>query len=193
MSVSMKKEVIFDLDDVLCHLNEGLEQAFLKETGIFIPSEQWHTYNCFDLFGLNYEEFINMMNKHQLIKDPRPDETAIQVLNELKQEGHNIHIITSRANQNNAENFTYQWLKKHGVNYDTLSLTGVEKTKNDVIEEIGGAFAMIDDFQGNLVSAEKTGLIQNLVLRVKPWNHCSRDKFHTVNCVSEFKTIFNEG
>lgn len=182
--------VVFDLDDVLCHLAPTFEKALREDTGITMHHTSWNTFDLPSIYGITYEEFLATMNKHAIIRNPKPDLVAIQTLNEIKSMGHKIHIITSRSNQNRAREYTLNWLNKHGVNFDELHLSGPQKSKNDFLKEIGDVYLMIDDHHENLNKAQAESLVTNLVLREQSWNHCSREKFQTVSCVSELHTFF---
>lgn len=75
-------------------------------------------------------------NLAQLLKDVKPKENSIEIINKLKSEGHNIIIITARWNEDycNSEKLSKEWLNKHKIPYDKI-YTGMDSKKEIAIKE----------------------------------------------------------
>lgn len=81
-------------------------------------------------------EFFWRENLADLLKNVKPKESAIEIINRLKQEGHNIIIITARWNKDycDSEEISKEWLKKYNISYDKI-YTGADSKKEIAINE----------------------------------------------------------
>ena len=122
-----------------------------------------HTeYNTLDMFGWGKEIDTNFWKKifeHYCTKGlVRP--FAAEVLEKLKQEGHEIYIVTARCPEEDAteknikksNNMLKKWLKRNKIKYDKLIFTGCDKLGHCIDNKID---IMIEDCPGNLKQLSK--------------------------------------
>ena len=88
-------------------------------------------------------------------------ENASKVISHLKEDGHEIVIITARSEREffvdgkkkSSYDITKDWLNKNGICYDKLILTQEEKSKHCKLHEID---VMIEDSPANIDEISKT-------------------------------------
>lgn len=109
-------------------------------------------------------------------KSARPYQEALRVLPHLAKQ-HDIVIVTAR-DSDILEEFTHQWLNEHlegsyrEVHFTgQYNLSGKNRTKKDVLLEIGAAY-LIDDSLSNCIEATEAGAV-GLLFGDYPWNASS--------------------
>lgn len=122
-----------------------------------------HTkYNTIDMFGWGNEKdhiFWKTIYDYYCINSPIRT-FAAEILSKLKQEGHEIYIITARhpeeepteKNIKKSNKMLIKWLKKNKVKYDKLIFTGSDKLGHCIDNEID---IMIEDCPKNLRQISK--------------------------------------
>lgn len=134
----------FDIDDTLINLREHAFHIYNKKLKQTVPIEVFHEIKIVeihDAFGLTTEQGSNMWNNsleeiYFTTCPPYPD--AIEILQELSEQGHEIYYITARP-------------KIHG-----------ERTKQWMIEQ--GFPVQEDRFFCGMKDEEKVTIIQSLQL-----------------------------
>jgi len=110
---------------------------------------------------------------------------ARSVVNELKREGHEIYIVTSRVSQSNYA--TERWLNKNNIKYNKFYNTnGIKKSliKTDLL---------IDDYPGNI--SDFVSRRRYAILFLQPWNNGHRclesDRVFSAHEWTQIPTIIN--
>ena len=152
----------FDIDDTLARFSFKLlqlGQAFdsdfpFAKRGIVDKSK----YITKGLFAWTEVE-RNRFEKEAIFKaipQLRPDETGLELLKILKDEGHEIFLITARTfDKYSTKKQTLRWLKENNVIYDKLIL-GVQDKERAIKDNKIDVF--IDDRKVVCEQAEKTGV-----------------------------------
>ena len=115
---------ISNFDDVL--LEEYIKQdKKLRNTGIINEEPYYISEGMFDWSKEENDNFYNN-NIQRIAMSLKPLNHAKEVIEQLKKDGNEIYIITSRDNGEyvNPEEMTREWLKKYDIVYDKLILTG---------------------------------------------------------------------
>ena len=128
---------------------------------------------CYDhhyienVLDLSDEEMDLFWKKYlvELLGTVKPKENAIEVINKLKDEGHNIVIITARWNSDycNSEKLSREWFEKYNMKYDKL-FVDLESKKQTAIDEKIDLF--IDDSIRNCREVSEAG-IKSLLFKSK--------------------------
>lgn len=152
-----------DLDGCLVDFITDARKActeFYETSEQFIPEP-----NCWEFpvkqWGLSYEDFWDAIRYgvHNLLvwHDSPPVQGGLECLNSLREDGHTLHICTSRPG---FEEVTFQWLKRFEVPYDSVTISD-DKTVVDVD-------MFIDDSPHNLEALVNNGT--DTIRFVQPWN-----------------------
>jgi len=112
----------FDIDYTLT-IDDGYYKTFIEN---YIKENNLdykyiiQTKEIKDMFDWSLEESKSFWRKERgnLIKEIPPNNKVIELLNEYKENGNNIYIITGRPTE--YRDITIQWLEKNNVNYDEL-------------------------------------------------------------------------
>ncbi|MFD2628654.1 5' nucleotidase, NT5C type [Oceanobacillus kapialis] len=108
----------FDIDDTLLNLREHAFHLYNQELKKQVPLESFHSLNRVEIhepFGLNDQEGKTMWEQsieaiYYTDCPAFPD--AVEVLNKLKEMGHQIFYITARPMEHGER--TKEWMKKKG-------------------------------------------------------------------------------
>lgn len=153
-----------DIDGVLTDL-----ERFLLDYGseFYIKNTERHlecpnVYGSKKIYNANDEEDLNfwerMATKYN--GDETPRRFAVEVLNLLKSEGHEIYLITSRLSDLSyckltvpeMEELTFGWLRKYQIPYDKIVFAAKSKVKDLKDNKID---IMIEDHPRNVVELSK--------------------------------------
>ena len=122
-----------DIDNVISNFDEVLLEEYLKHdkelrnTGI-INEEIYMTKGMFD-WSEEEERKFYLDNIESIAKSLNTKDGAKKYIDKLKQDGHNIFIITGRDNgeYTNPVEMTKKWLNENQIYYDKLILTNAYK------------------------------------------------------------------
>ncbi len=118
-----------DIDDTITNSWDYLMPTFSKHFNISIDENTLPYYGAVrDI--VPFEEFSKFMNENEqeLSKIPLK-ENVVEVLNKLKQEGHQIIFITARGKTyNNPYQFTKDYLDKYNIPYDKIVIDSWDKS-----------------------------------------------------------------
>lgn len=168
--------IAVDIDDVLCHFVETFAKYHNRLYGTTIVKDNFKSYEFHDAIGISVDVLIPRLHDFFNSKDfleIKPIDEAVEVIEEASNNGHEIHIITSRPSSMMLDH-THNWLNLHFPNvklasviFTRESLNGSIWSKADAAKKIK-ADIMIED---NIKYAEtfigsgiKTFLIN------QPWN-----------------------
>ena len=91
-----------------------------------------------NMFKLSDEEsdLFWKLNLEKILSSVEPKEKSIEKINKLKEDGHNIIIITARWSSEylDADELTQKWLQKYDLKYDKL-FTNLESKKQTAINQ----------------------------------------------------------
>lgn len=159
----------FDLDGVLYNFGDSVRR-YLEFTGqghIWksgpTPKAYWDFYKDWGWTGKQFVEFCNEGADAGFIFTGPARPGAAEAVNAIRDMGHSIHIVTDRSFgscPSVSHSNTSQWLKEHGIPYDSLTFTA-DKT-------IVNVDTMIEDKLENYDALEKAGVRTYLINRA--WN-----------------------
>lgn len=122
-----------DIDNVISNFDEALVEEYLKHDndlrGTGIVNKNLHmTEGMFDWTEKEEREFY-LANIERIVKTLDVKDGAKEYIDKLKQDGHNIFIITGRDNGEyaNPVEMTQKWLNKNKIYYDKLIFTNAYK------------------------------------------------------------------
>lgn len=123
-----------DIDNVISKFDENLLEEYLKHDktlrnkGIVNPNAKYIRVGMFDWSDEEENEFYfsnieEIASNFEIVKD------ADKYLKALKDNGHNVYIISGRDNgeYKNPHEMTIKWLAKNNIVYDELFLTDAFK------------------------------------------------------------------
>lgn len=155
----------FDLDGVLAHTDEASIRWYQDRglVGSHVSAQDITNWNHPECLGVDESDMIRMFNAPEFFEGIKPDRVACDVLRDLKLNGAEIHIVTSRAIQSQ----TSEWLARSNVKYDRLEFTSSD-LKPGYAEWERLDFFFEDHPETALHLASKIGRIS--FLRDKPYN-----------------------
>ncbi len=121
MSSTNSKRLYIDIDDVLCETAGALARIVNEQFGKNFTYNDVTNFNLQHAFNLTPEQFHHMFeifHREENILNFEPIEHAVDSVNFLFDQGHNISVVTGRPPATRAH--SKQWLVKHGVRYHHL-------------------------------------------------------------------------
>lgn len=164
-----------DIDNVISNFDDTLLNEYLKHdkelrnTGI-INKNTYLRNGMFD-WSEDEEKDFYTKNIEKFAEKFKPINNSTYYINKLKEDGHEIYIITGRDNgeYSNPHQMTVEWLEKYNIIYDKLILTNAynSKEKADICME-NGISIMIDDSSRICKEVDKVGI--KALLMDTPYN-----------------------
>ena len=181
-----------DIDNCISNFDDTLLEEYLKHdkelrnTGIINKHPEYLRKGMFDWTVEEENNFYNE-NIENFAKKLKPIEGAPYYINKLKEDGHEIYIITGRDNgeYQNPYELTKEWLNKYDIIYDKLIFTNAydKHAKTEVCLE-NNIDLMIED--STKISLD---LISNGI-KVYTMNTRYNQKEQTLDRVSNWKEIY---
>lgn len=165
-----------DIDNVISNFDEQLLKEFFKhnkELGHgrkFNKDADYITKGMF-FWGDDEVELFYKNNIERIAKKLRLIKGSKKYISKLKNDGHEIFIITGRCNgeYTNPKKLTENWLKKNKIYYDTLIFTDAYDAHAKAEECIKNHIdIMIDDSGKVYLSCQANGI--NALLMDTPYN-----------------------
>ncbi len=173
-----------DLDGVVYDFTEAMRSYLAIYHGYDrakLPDPpQWHTWESWGLTQAQFTDyFAQGVEAGHVWWTGEPEPGAVDALEDLRNEGHTIHIVTHRNNMGaTGMANTSLWLEQHCVPYDSLTFS---RFKTDLKTDI-----FLEDNVDNYLALEVSGVVP--VLMDRPWN--SRDpralRFRSVRNFQQF-------
>lgn len=119
-----------DLDGVVYDFVESLREYLHVEhhwpAPEVLPVQRWEFYED---WGLTREGFLSYCRdavaRGYIFTRGEPSEGAVEALRAIREAGHQLIIVTDRGSMSrHAREATVSWLRKYGIEYDELHLTG---------------------------------------------------------------------
>lgn len=178
-----------DIDDTLTYLkdikiqyakkyikNNNLSYKLINADSVFFSEMfDWPIEEC-DKFW--FEESFNMLSSAPARQN------ASLVLNNLRQNGHKLIIITARSNNWHEDPYkiSYDWLVKNNIPFDKL-IVGQQNKRQACVEEKIDVF--IDDMPNNLIDLQDLGIYTILMNTA----HNKNQTTYTGSKVSEWTEV----
>ena len=110
-------------------------------------------------YNFTYEELKHFLGniQEEITNNAEPRSGAVETINKLRQQGHEIYIITARDNEFHEDPYILSkvWLDKNNIEYDKLIVNVRKKApvcKNEKID------IFIDDQLNNCLEVSKEGI-----------------------------------
>lgn len=163
-----------DLDEVCCdlvgnvcgHIHDVYDHKHNSEVfGSYNFHENDYTGNE-ELNAEVADDLITQVTNTVFLSMCPPINGTVEAVNTLKSKGHEVHILTARAE--GEESNTIEWLNKHGYEVDSVTHIGFGSCKG-VVGKAMGLDVFVDDHTYNIDSMlEHTDA--KVYLINKPWN-----------------------
>ena len=145
-----------DIDGVLTdlsrfYLDYGAKYAFENDIYNIVNPDG---YEIDEILNIDKGSYIEFWKKYDdfYTKKTYTREFASEIIQKLKNEGNEIHLITARnPKEEQSENWTTDWLEENNIYYDKLEFTSekLEYCKNNNID------IMIEDCVENILTLSK--------------------------------------
>lgn len=117
-------EIMLDVDDVLMPWAEEVRDLAV-ELGVIPPGSTWKSWSQWEDWGITrsmWSAVVSVANDNGLYSKTAPYVDAVNQINRLKWEGHNIHVVTARQGPLIAS-LTPNWFHDNGIAYTTMTFT----------------------------------------------------------------------
>lgn len=181
-----------DIDNCISNFDDILLKEYLKHdkelrnTGIINENPEYLRKGMFDWTDEEETSFYNE-NIEKFAKKLKPIEYSSYYIKKLKEDGHEIYIITGRNNgeYTNPYELTVEWLNKYDIIYDKLILTDAyDKHSKTIVCLENNIDLMIED--STRISLDLT----NNGIKVFTMNTRYNQKEQTLDRVSNWKEIY---
>lgn len=196
----MIKTAVFDLDDTLSNLKEAIMPVMIGKSGINIHWSEWKAHNIDKTYGLTTRQFFDMIVEYEIFENSIPLEGAIEVVNQFKENGYNIVIVTARGWHERGKEVSENWLQKNGIKFDEVFVTGLNQNKTEVLEHLNTVDFVVDDRYKNCLDFLMSGKVNRTFLVDSPWNRAEHQKHPKIDRISNLEQIreilyesYNEG
>ena len=182
-----------DIDNCISNFDDTLLKEYLKHdkelrnTGIINKNPEYLRKGMFDWTEEEESSFYHANIEDFAIK-LRPIEDSVYYIRKLKEDGHEIYIITGRNNGEyiNPKELTTQWLDKYNIVYDKLIFTNAYDKHAKTVCLENNIDLMIED--STRISLD---LINNGI-KVYTMNTRYNQKEQTLDRVSKWKEIYEK-
>jgi len=158
-----------------------VEHRGLDPAGLPLPATSWGHHEA---WGLNLQEFLTACNESVdagvMFRHGEPYEGTVEAVNRLKDAGHRIHVITNRSFGSLSHHNTSDWLREHGIPFDSLIFAA---KKGIVRPDI-----MLDDYEKNFF--EMWDVDVETWLLDQPWNQ-ETDTERVIHMTPSFSVVKN--
>jgi hypothetical protein len=168
--MKMNNRVVVDIDGVLANF----EKAFCQEFG-WERREMVSLESRYPAQSRAISQFVEDLFSYQ---DLELLPLGLEIINYLNRYRFEVHLVSARPW--GSEKPTQNWLKRHGVNFDSLY---VSRQKTGQIANLRPLCA-VDD----LFSVQQTLLKHNIptLLIAQPWNNYSDENIQRITNIHEF-------
>lgn len=149
-----------DIDDTLTDIRDELKEAALEyarklgkdvKLDLEYVEDKDNNGNAYqEKYGFTYEELKYFLKniQEEITKKAKPREDVVEVIKDLRKEGHEIYIITARDNEFHDDPYVLSknWLDKNNIEYDKLIVNARQKAQICIQENID---LFIDDQLAN--------------------------------------------
>lgn len=165
-----------DIDNVISNFDEELLKEYIKHdkelrnSGIINQNAKYIRNDMFD-WSKEEDETFYKENIERIAKNLKVIEGAKEYIDKLKEDGHNIYIITGRDNGDYSDpyNMTKEWLQENNIYYDKLIFTDAydksQKSKECIKNNVE---IMIDDSASICKDCVESGI--TTLIMDKPYN-----------------------
>ena len=185
-----------DIDNVISDMTNALLEAYLehdkelRNTGVVNPKAKIR-HGMFD-WSKEEEESFYYSNIERLAKEFKLIQKSKETIDKLKEDGHEIYIITGRANgeYSNPLEMTVTWLKQNDIYYDKLILTDAYDSHAKTVEcKKYNIAIMIDDNISTCLDLKENGV--RVLTMNTPFN-MTDDDLQRVNNWDEIYSIIRK-
>lgn len=155
--------VILDLDDVIIEFRSGFIEWLEKNHNLKIDrnSSEYYTTSEVKAAGLNPEKVFFDFIRERELRNLAPNKKMISAINQIKDAGYWVHILTARPNENLLCCYdTFHWINESGLQYDRISFSSEKYrwlTQSDYFDS-GKVVCAIDDSAKHAAEYAKHGI-----------------------------------
>lgn len=182
-----------DIDNTLTNIQKELNEAAYnyaiklgKEIDSSVISEDINNNGSFykQKFKFSYDELKYFLKEimEKIINIAEPRAGVVEVIKNLRKEGHQIYIITARDSEFHDDPYllSKNWLDKNKIEYDKLIVNARKKAPVCIQENID---LFIDDQLNNCIEITKEGI---QTIRISE----DKDNFENIETVDNWKQIY---
>ena len=155
--------IIFDLDDVIIEFRTGFIEWLERTHNLKIDRNSSEYYTTAEVMaaGLNPEQVFFDFIRERELRSLAPNSDMISVIDQLRDAGYWIHILTARPRENLLCCYdTFHWINESGLQYDRISFSSEKYrwlTQSDYFDS-GKVVCAVDDSAKHAAEYAKHGI-----------------------------------
>ncbi|MBA4547867.1 HAD hydrolase-like protein [Thermoactinomyces intermedius] len=128
-----------DIDNTIKDTHRAAVEIYNRKLNQQVKVEDVQDFYLDKAYGLTPKEGQKLWRslEEEIYQLGVPLNHAVEVLNDLADQGHQIYFITARPDLKNIESVTRKWLKEHGFPYNGKNLIMNSQDKGKVSKELG--------------------------------------------------------
>lgn len=128
-----------DIDNTIKDTHRAAVEIYNRKLNQQVKVEDVQDFYLDKAYGLTPKEGQKLWRslEEEIYQLGVPLNHAVEVLNDLADQGHQIYFITARPGLKNIESVTRKWLKEHGFPYNGKNLIMNSQDKGKVAKELG--------------------------------------------------------
>jgi len=183
--------VVFDLDDVLCNLREGIHKSLNVVTGKSIHWEDWDRFSLESIYDIAHEDCMRVLIEHEILENATLEPGVHTAVRTAYEAGYQVAILTARGWHPDSDKTTKQWLEAHNIRHDRLDIVPYGIPKAEFISRYSQVAFMLDDHPEHIRSMVAANNVDYPILRDRPWNRNDQD-LHRVHSLKDFAQLLQD-
>ncbi len=182
--------IVFDLDETVVNLRDGVQKQYHKATGKDIHWSEWVHVELKRVYGVDFMDIKDHMIHGEVLENATLENFAVEIIKFFQGHGYKIGALTARAWHPDAVNVTIDYFKDKGVVFDKLHVIQPDQKKIDYLQHFGNVQLIVEDNPYHALDFYKNGY--KTVLIDRPWNRDLKD-LTRINSLEQLQELFFEG
>lgn len=163
--------IIFDMDEVIVNIRDRLADHLNQATGKNIPASAWYQHDLEGIYGIDSKQLIDIFFSSRILETATLEPDADKALNNAKNFGYNVGILTARGWHHDGLNISQQTVTQFQLPVDHIVAVPLHAKKHEVIRQAfpgGPVIGFVDDNPAHVRGVSTLGI--PTFVRDRPWN-----------------------
>lgn len=182
----MNKVAVFDVDDTIGQLRYKLVDIINDLTNMNFTIEDWDSHDLDTRYGIPFDQVLEFMVKENTLLELPLEPYTKEVLKHTKDQGYHIDILTARGWHPRGKETTLEWLKKHNLPHDDLTVVPLDKCKAEVLKnKYKKVHFTVDDNPKHCEAYAQSDVVDDVYVITRNWNKQINTDMERIKCLSE--------
>jgi uncharacterized HAD superfamily protein len=166
-----QKVAIIDIDDTIADMRTPICSMLNSMMNTSLSWNEWYTLDVQKLYGISRGDFLTALRDNEIIEKMVPHHNTLKFMEELKNAGYFISLLTARGWHNNGTHVTKQWLNEYNIPFDELIVCGITEDKSDIVSKHYKHIEFtVDDSLSHCRNYVLNDKIKDVFVYDMPWN-----------------------